>query len=94
MCRVWRSYRKLHLPHEEGFWETSHYDPGNEPPSVIRGLPLPDELTRPVEDERRVMTAPRLRIANDCAADESDINAYSVAFLVSSSRAWVSLISR
>ena len=34
------SYRKLHLPEEEGFWETLHYDPGDEPPSVIRGLPL------------------------------------------------------
>ena len=35
------SYRKLHLPEEEGFWETSHYDQGDEPPSVIHGLPLP-----------------------------------------------------
>jgi N-carbamoylputrescine amidase len=35
------SYRKLHLPEEEGFWETSHYDPGDDPPSLIRGLPLP-----------------------------------------------------
>ncbi len=35
------SYRKLHLPEEEGFWETSHYEPGDEPPSVIHGLPLP-----------------------------------------------------
>ena len=35
------SYRKLHLPEEEGFWETSHYDPGDEPPSVVHGLPLP-----------------------------------------------------
>jgi N-carbamoylputrescine amidase len=34
-------YRKLHLPEEEGFWETSHYDPGDEPPSLIHGLPLP-----------------------------------------------------
>jgi predicted amidohydrolase len=34
------SYRKLHLPAEEGFWETSHYDPGDEPPSVIHGLPM------------------------------------------------------
>ena len=34
------SYRKLHLPEEEGFWETSHYDPGDKPPSVIDGLPM------------------------------------------------------
>src|SRR5262249_19289801 len=35
------SYRQLHLPAEEGFWETSPYDPGDEPPSVIHGFPLP-----------------------------------------------------
>ena len=34
------SYRKLHLPEEEGFWDTSHYDPGDKPPSVIHGLPM------------------------------------------------------
>ena len=34
------SYRKLHLPEEEGFWETSHYDPGDKPPSVIDGLAM------------------------------------------------------
>lgn len=34
------SYRKLHLPEEEGYWETSHYGPGDEPPSVVDGLPL------------------------------------------------------
>ena len=34
------SYHKLHLPEEEGFWETSHYDPGDKPPSVIDGLPM------------------------------------------------------
>lgn len=35
------SYRKLHLPEEEGYWETSHYEPGATPPSVIEGLGLP-----------------------------------------------------
>ncbi len=33
-------YKKVHLPEEEGFWETSHYEPGQEPPAVISGLPL------------------------------------------------------
>lgn len=33
-------YRKVHLPAEEGFWETSHYEPGKEPPTVVSGLPL------------------------------------------------------
>lgn len=33
-------YKKVHLPEEEGFWETSHYEPGTDPPSVVHGLPL------------------------------------------------------
>ena len=33
-------YKKIHLPEEEGFWETSHYEPGFEPPTVVSGLPL------------------------------------------------------
>lgn len=32
------SYRKVHLPFEEGFWETAHYEPGVEPPRPISGL--------------------------------------------------------
>jgi N-carbamoylputrescine amidase len=30
-------YRKVHLPEEEGYWETSHYEPGTEPPQVMAG---------------------------------------------------------
>lgn len=33
-------YRKVHLPEEEGYWETSHYEPGKEPPIVVDGLSL------------------------------------------------------
>jgi N-carbamoylputrescine amidase len=33
-------YRKIHLPAEEGFWETSHYEPGADPPTVVEGLSL------------------------------------------------------
>ena len=33
-------YRKIHLPQEEGFWETSHYEPGEAAPAVVRGLSL------------------------------------------------------
>lgn len=35
------AYRKLHLPFEEGYWEAAHYQPGDRPPEVYRGLPLP-----------------------------------------------------
>jgi len=35
-------YEKLHLPEEPGFWETSHYEPGSEPPRRIDvfGVPI------------------------------------------------------
>ena len=33
-------YRKIHLPEEEGYWETSHYEPGNEGPRMIEGLQM------------------------------------------------------
>lgn len=35
------SYEKLHLPEEEGFWETSHYQPGDEPPRPIDAFGVP-----------------------------------------------------
>lgn len=34
-------YRKVHLPEEEGYWETSHYEPGREPPRVVEGFSMP-----------------------------------------------------
>lgn len=35
------TYEKLHLPEEEGFWETSHYEPGSAPPRRVDGLGVP-----------------------------------------------------
>lgn len=35
------SYRKCHLPEEPGFWETSHYEPGDEPPRPITAFEVP-----------------------------------------------------
>lgn len=35
------TYRKLHLPQEEGFWETRHYEPGDDPPSVAGAFGMP-----------------------------------------------------
>jgi len=35
------TYEKLHLPEEEGFWETSHYEPGDEPPRRIDAFGIP-----------------------------------------------------
>jgi N-carbamoylputrescine amidase len=51
--RVLTRYRKLHLPEEEGFWETYHYDAGDQPPGVVTDLGMPigiqlcSDLNRP-----------------------------------------------
>lgn len=38
------AYAKLHVPHEEGFWEADHYEGGRRPPAVI-DLPVEDGPT-------------------------------------------------
>lgn len=35
--RLVTSYRKVHLPEEPGFWETSHYAPGDQMASPVEG---------------------------------------------------------
>jgi predicted amidohydrolase len=48
------SYDKVHLPHEEGFWERDHYQPGDRavPPVRVVGFPVGvqvcSDLNRPV----------------------------------------------
>lgn len=34
-------YEKLHLPHEPGFWEADHYEPGRTLPKPVTALGLP-----------------------------------------------------
>ena len=47
------SYRKVHLPQENGFWETRHYEPGDALPTVIEvfgmrvGLQVCSDINRP-----------------------------------------------
>lgn len=38
------AYRKVHLPEEEGYWETSHYEPGQAGPELVTGLSMPAGL--------------------------------------------------
>jgi predicted amidohydrolase len=46
-------YRKVHLPEEEGYWETSHYEPGDDAPSVTGrpdmclGVQICSDVNRP-----------------------------------------------
>jgi len=39
--KIQATYEKLHLPEEEGFWETSHYEPGTEAPRRIDAFGVP-----------------------------------------------------
>ena len=46
------TYRKVHLPEEEGFWETRHYDPGDALSPVVDlglrvGLQICSDINRP-----------------------------------------------
>lgn len=47
-------YCKVHLPQEDGFWETSHYMPGTEQASVIHAFGIPfgvqvcSDINRPI----------------------------------------------
>jgi predicted amidohydrolase len=52
--RLAATYRKVHLPEEDGFWEATHYEPGTEPPAVIDAFDVPlgvqlcSDVNRPV----------------------------------------------
>jgi predicted amidohydrolase len=35
------TYRKVHLPEEEGFWETRHYEPGDTLSPIVRAFDVP-----------------------------------------------------
>jgi len=47
------TYRKVHLPNEEGFREPCHYDPGSDPPQAIQaggltfGVQICSDMNRP-----------------------------------------------
>ena len=52
--RLVASYRKVHLPEEPGFWETSHYSPGDQMASSVErdfplslGLQICSDINRP-----------------------------------------------
>jgi agmatine deiminase len=65
------TYCKLHIPEEPGFWETSHYEAGEEPPTPIDGFAMPigvqicSDINRPMGSHilaahgARVILAPR-----------------------------------
>jgi N-carbamoylputrescine amidase len=70
-------YRKVHLPAEEGYWETSHYEPGEDPPEVIGGLSLPigiqicSDVNRPSGFQLLAAMGAEVVLAPRCTPSES-----------------------
>jgi N-carbamoylputrescine amidase len=71
------TYEKLHLPEEEGFWETSHYEPGTEPPrridafSVPIGIQICSDVNRP-EGSHLLGAQGVVAIVNPRASEEGE----------------------
>ena len=81
------TYEKLHLPEEEGFWETSHYEPGNEPPRRIDafgvpiGIQLCSDSNRP-EGTHLLGAQGAMAMLNPRATEEATYQRWKVVFRV------------
>jgi len=79
------TYEKLHLPEEEGFWETSHYEPGTEPPRRIDafgvpiGLQLCSDNNRP-EGTHLLGAQGAVAMLNPRATEEATYQRWKVVF--------------
>ncbi len=79
------TYEKLHLPEEEGFWETSHYEPGDEPPRRIDAFGLPIGLQLCSDNNRPQGThllgaGGAMAILNPRATEEATYQRWKVVF--------------
>ena len=79
------TYEKLHLPEEEGFWETSHYEAGTEPPRRIDafgvpiGLQLCSDNNRP-EGTHILGAQGAMAMLNPRATEEATYQRWKVVF--------------
>jgi predicted amidohydrolase len=79
------TYEKLHLPEEEGFWETSHYEPGTEPPRRIDafgvpiGVQLCSDINRP-EGTHLLGAQGAMAMLNPRATEEATYQRWKVVF--------------
>jgi N-carbamoylputrescine amidase len=79
------TYEKLHLPEEPGFWETSHYEPGDAAPRPIDGLGLPfgvqvcSDINRP-EGSHILAAAGALAILAPRATEEATYQRWKTVF--------------
>ena len=83
--RIVSTYEKLHLPEEEGFWETSHYEPGTEAPQRIDafgvpiGLQLCSDNNRP-EGTHLLGAQGAMAMVNPRATEERTYQRWKVVF--------------
>jgi N-carbamoylputrescine amidase len=83
--RIVATYEKLHLPEEEGFWETSHYEPGTEPPRRIDafglaiGVQICSDVNRP-EGTHLLGAQGAMAVANPRATEERTYQRWKAVF--------------
>jgi N-carbamoylputrescine amidase len=83
--RIAATYEKLHLPEEEGFWETSHYQPGTEPPrrtdafGVPLGVQLCSDVNRP-EGTHLLGAQGAMAVVNPRATEERTYQRWKAVF--------------
>ena len=79
------TYEKLHLPEEEGFWETSHYEPGTEPAKPIDafgvsiGLQICSDNNRP-EGTHVLGASGAIAMINPRATEERTYQRWKLVF--------------
>jgi N-carbamoylputrescine amidase len=79
------TYEKLHLPEEEGFWETSHYEAGTEPPratdafGVPIGVQLCSDVNRP-EGTHLLGAQGAMAVLNPRATEERTYQRWKAVF--------------
>jgi N-carbamoylputrescine amidase len=79
------SYRKVHLPDEEGFHEPAHYEPGDHAPEVLDGLGLPfgiqicSDINRP-EGSHLLGAAGAAAILNPRATEAATFERWKLVF--------------
>ncbi|MDE3156374.1 MAG: carbon-nitrogen hydrolase family protein [Acidobacteriota bacterium] len=95
------AYRKAHLPEEPGFWETSHYEPGDAPPSIVDGFGLPfgvqicSDINRP-EGAHLLGALGAMAIVNPRATEQATFARWRVVFVANAltSAAYVLSVNR
>jgi predicted amidohydrolase len=86
--KIVATYEKLHLPDEEGFWETSHYEPGDESPQAIHafglpfGLQLCSDMNRP-EGTHLLGAQGAMAVLNPRATEERTYQRWKAVFRAS-----------